>query len=45
MSRFINQLMELEKSQQLDAIMNNYAPRVKYFDHGICYDHSFIPQD
>lgn len=43
-SAFITQLMELEKSQQLDSILSKYASRVAYFDNGIV-DQAFIRKD
>lgn len=43
-SAFVTQLMELEKSHQLDSILSRYAPRVAYFDNGVV-DHAFIRKD
>jgi len=43
-SEFVARVMELEKTQQLEAILGNYASRVKYFDNGMV-DHAFIRKD
>jgi hypothetical protein len=43
-TQFINRVMELEKTQQIEAILGNYAARVKYFDNGTV-DHAFIRKD
>jgi hypothetical protein len=43
-SEFVTHVMELEKTQQIDAILVNYASRVKYFDNGTV-DQAFIRKD
>jgi len=43
-SEFITRMMQLEKTQAIDAILANYASRVKYFDNGTV-DQAFIRKD
>jgi hypothetical protein len=43
-SEFVTRVMGLEKTQQIDAILGNYASRVKYFDNGTV-DQPFIRKD
>jgi hypothetical protein len=43
-SAFVSRAIELEKTSELNAILANYAPRVRYFDNGNV-DHAFIRKD